>query len=157
MKLWNALIHPVKDGTFRRVWSAFAVAAIGWFTYLSLTSGEDWWQWLIGLWAMLLLLVIWLNVWAAQDARDRARMRENREAPIITNTAVSFLHPPTEAIPVTRPEDAADPFAYAMMKALETDEPVSVYRDDDGVWRDSITDAVLPVQESDESKGQTNG
>lgn len=156
MKLWNALAHPAKDGTFRRAWSGFAVAVMVVYAILALTGGEDWWMWSIGIVLMLVILLIWLWVWGSRDAEYRRTAEAGttavsiiRHAPINTSTATEFLRQSRDMIPVTRPEDAADPFAYAMMKALESDEPVSVYRDDEGVWRDSITDAVLPVQEED--------
>ena len=60
-------------------------------------------------------------------------------------TAINLGELP-DVIPVTPSSEAMDPRLYAMMRAMETGEPVAIYQDDEGVWRDSDTGEPLPVQ-----------
>lgn len=150
MKLyWDTIRRPSRDRWYR------------WFIVVLLVStnipniivgtmgsigGDVRWLNVVVMLFSFVVLAGHMYFWARQDLDNRPA------APIITTTAATFLAPP-DIIPVTRPEDAADPFAFAIMTAMYGDgESASIYRDDEGVWRDSITDAVLPVQDPKEEK-----
>lgn len=155
MKLyWDTLRRPTQDKWSRWLLTLVIVAANIPNTVLMVVKmvEADPWAWFNA--AAFLLFVgcmaFNLHIWAKKDL-DNNRAK----APINNGVMQGFLTMPQgedpgplpATIPVTRPEDAADPASYAMMRALQDGESVSIYKDDDGVWRDSITDAVLPVQD----------
>ncbi len=147
MKLyWDTLRRPTQNKWYRRFLFTFIAAANIPNLFVMIVDMPSmkptvWWNAAAFLFCVA-VLVGHMFLWAWEDTRNRPA------APIITTTAATFLAPP-DIIPITRPEDAADPFAFALMAAFNG-ERASIYRDDEGVWRDSITDAVLPVQEPDE-------
>lgn len=117
----------------------------------SLRTGDPWgWASFVCVILLVLLLVFWTQ------ERRRIVADEKREQELDTESVVEgsfglvrdgdlFMYE-NGVIPITHPEDATDPHLYAMMKAFETGEPVRIYKDDDGVWRDGETDLPLPVQ-----------
>ena len=154
MKLyWEALRHPTRGGVGRWSWTLLILIGIvanlgAGVKNLIDPEGGMWWvvsvlavTWLIFWWTYVMMA----NTWIPEDLERRGK------APINTGTAAAFLNPPTTAIPIIPSEATSDPRMFAMMKAFETGEPVSIYQDDEGVWRDSITDAPLPVQDSDDN------
>lgn len=155
MKLyWEALRHPSRQGWARWLMTLLVLVGIGtniWAATKNLTAGNLGMWWLINVAVVVYLVYYWCvpmaGWWIRQDLEARGS-----NAPINTGTAAAFLNPPTTAIPIIPAEDASDPRMFAMMKAFETGEPVSIYRDDEGVWRDSITDAPLPVQGDPDSE-----
>lgn len=154
MKLyWEALRRPSRHGWFRWLMTLLTLVAIGanvWAATRSLTSDDFGMWWIINALVVAYLVYYWFHTMAGSWIREDVEAR-GHNAPINTGTAAAFLNPPTTAIPIIASEDTSDPRMFAMMKAFETGEPVSIYQDDEGVWRDSITDAPLPVQDSDDN------
>ncbi len=133
----RAIVRPEQDRWFR-LGTLVVYLILGvwnlWIAVDKAIHAETLW-WLTNLSASLFIIgcgVFVIRIWAGTDDDIRARR-----------------HPETSVIPVTRPEDAADPFAYAMMMAFHDGSPSAIYRGNDGIWRDSDTDEPIPVQESD--------
>lgn len=110
-------------------------------------------SWIVNAACVVVLILMWLfwlmPIWMRDDAAYRARRQAFSVEPIAEPTG-----PVTESIPLIPSSEATDPRVYAMMRTLETGEPVSIYRDDEGVWRDSDTDEVLPVQGEPDEGGR---
>lgn len=140
----RAVVRPEKDRWFRLgILVVYLILGV-WNLWLAVDKAihaETLW-WLTNLSAFLFIIgcgVFVIRIWAGADDV----IRENREH-------WESRYPSTSAIPVTRPEDAADPFAYVMMRAFHDGTDGGIYRDDQGVWRDSDTDEPIPVQGSKE-------
>ena len=145
---WDALLRPARQRVWRWAWSinfAWAVALNVWAAISSLTHEDRGMWWIVNAGCAVLLVLFWLLFLMPNWMREDANLRARQEAP-------TRVEPFTESIPIIPSSEATDPRVYAMMRAWETGEPMSIYRDDDGVWRDSATDEILPVQ--GESEGE---
>lgn len=144
----NPLLHPELERWFRYGYTVLCIAAFGWNLHMGVWSasvGEVWG--FLSFVSMFMIVGIWswmMSAWRAEDARVRESRRRH-------NT--SFV--PGESIAVIPSSEANDPFVYAMMRAMESDDDkgVAIYQDEFGVWRDSDTDEPLPVQESKREDG----
>lgn len=130
----RAIVRPEQDRIFRIgvliLYSLLVTISV--MSLVNNAANGDW-AWMLNLFSILFAIactIFLFRVWANADDRSRERWQR-------------------EVIPVTDPEDAADPFTYAMMRAFYAGVPSGIYRGSDGVWRDSETDEPIPVQESD--------
>lgn len=134
----DSIRDPYEQQKFRRFYMAFIVVFIGYNLFAIvrglIAESPIWWLNLVAVILVLGVGIFLTRAWDYSDADQRERVAK-------------VSHHPT-TVPVTLPEDADSPFTYAMMRAFHSGEPVSVYRDDDGVWRDSVTDEPTPVQEA---------
>lgn len=96
--------------------------------------------WASTAYALTNLGVISFLFWAWPHA-DRLNAWRRQES----NVHVSAM----DSIPVYPSRETIDPRHYAMMKAIETGEPVHIYQDNKGVWRDSETNEQIPAQGGD--------
>ncbi len=98
----------------------------------------------LGLWAMLaigvILFVVVMAILRWRRDRKPARRTPSATAEVTGSIGVGDLPEFMKIIPSSQ---ATDIGTYAMMKSLETGEPVHVYEDDDGTWRDGTTNEVI--------------
>lgn len=102
---------------------------------------------------VLAMLVVLIKSWKMTD--DNRRKRSQLLAELDREMFRSRRNADRDVIPITEPEDAADPFAYAMMRAMKEGGGVHIVRGEDGLWRDGSTEQVIPIQ--DEGSGPEKG
>jgi len=154
-RYWEALRHPERDRWFRWLWTPTVLAALGWNIWIGVNNalkGEGWW--VASAIGAVTMTLIWFWVatgWIKDD--DVIRDRRNQPPTGVFSTVRSedgndeMTLISGDSVPITRPEDAIDPYHYGMMRAFMDGKPFSAYIDDDGIWRDAETDKPLPVQE----------
>lgn len=142
----NPLLHPEEDHWYRYVYTLLCIGAFGWNIYLAVRSAMDGSAWaFLSFVSSFLIVGIWswvMSVWRSGDARI-CEIRQRRDAYHETRAD-------DDSIAVVPSSEATDPYVYALMRAMESedDKGVAIYQDEFGVWRDSDTDEPLPVQES---------
>ena len=146
-RYWLTLAQPTQDKWFRRIWLPFAVACTLFELYLAFSyflAGTGTWMLAAAMVVIMVAGIAWTMLhWIKTDDRNHARQKDYE------------VGGPMDSYPVVPSDEATSPFHYAMMRALEGGEGVAIYRDEDGVWRDSSTDEALPIQEN--KNGPENG
>jgi len=148
---WDALIHPARGRWTRWAWTLTTLFGIGanlWAGVRNILDPEAglWWiasvlavTWLVFWWCYFMML----KTWIPEDEKIRSR-----QAPIITGTARAFLrNPPPPGTPMPNMDGLPSHIRYVLGQAYRTGEAANIYQDENGVWRDSITDA--PIKDED--------
>ncbi len=52
-------------------------------------------------------------------------------------------------LPIYPSRESTDPYHYAMMRSMETGQPIRIYQGQDGIWRDADTNEPIPAQGGD--------
>lgn len=155
-RYWEVLRHPEKDRWFRWIWTPLVIFGLGLNLWVGATNailGRN--TWLINFLVFAILAWSWFSSalgWIKDDdeIRDRRaqpptgvfRMIKTEEGGQGDMTLMG-----ADSVPITRPEDAIDPYHYGMMRAFMDGKPFQAYIDDDGIWRDAETDEPLPIQD----------
>lgn len=148
------LLHPYVEKVWRRVYTAFVVLGGGLNLVIGIVNtmnGEA--TPIISFSAAALMIGLWvfmMFMWRSIDESKRLTDAIHAEREESRREFEAEWDLP-ETIPVVAPEDASDPFVYAMMRAMQDGGGVGIYQDDNGVWRDSDTDEPIPVQDVDTS------
>lgn len=143
-KIKRALLRPTSLRWWRWIYTALVVVGVFWnfmAGFNAVTSGTGGWLWTISAVTVVFLFWLWskeLMTWIKNDDEH------DRRAGVVRRGRGAL--PDDGTVPVVPSSEAISPFHYAMMRAMESESGVSIYCDDEGVWRDSETDEPLPVQ-----------
>jgi hypothetical protein len=155
-RYWEVLRHPETDRWFRWIWTPLVIIGIGLNLWVGVTNslqGRN--SWLINALVFALLVLSWFSAalrWIKEDDKIRDRRAQPptgvfRMIKTEDGEQSDAMMMGADSVPITRPEDAIDPYHYGMMRAFMDGKPFSAYIDDEGIWRDAETNEPLPVQE----------
>lgn len=143
-KIKRALLRPTSGRWFRWIWTVVVFVGVSanlWSGFRGAIVGSVGFMWMLSavcvaylVWAWSRDLVKWIK---EDDEHDRHASVVRRGRGALGDDGI---------IPVVPSSEAISPFHYAMMRAMENESGVSIYCDDEGVWRDGETDEPLPVQ-----------